>query len=86
MVELIINKFGDKGWRQNKEYHRIGRPAITWLVGYEYWYQYGKLHRLNGPAKKTPLNSNDTWYYQGLLIDCNTQEEFERIIKLRLLW
>jgi hypothetical protein len=44
----------------------------------------GRLHRLNGPAV---INSSNKkwWYYNGMLVKCNSQEEFERYIKLMIL-
>ena len=40
-----------------------------------------KLHRVDGPA--LIYNNIKNWYYRGQLIDCFSQEEFERLIKLK---
>lgn len=70
-------------WRnQADELHRVDGPAIEWHDGYKEWYLHGKIHRLDGPAIE---NSNGTksWYYEGEFINCNSQQEFKRLIKLR---
>ena len=75
---------GHKEWRQNGKLHRIDGPAIECANGYKEWYQNGLLHRINGPAVEH--NEYKAWYYEDELIDCNSQEEFERLIKLKLFW
>jgi hypothetical protein len=69
-------------------YHREDGPAIETPEGHlEYWV-YGKLHREDGPAifsGNNPKNNNyKTWFYKGVKIPCSSQEEFERLIKLRV--
>ena len=47
------------------------------------------LHRLEGPALEYfdgELIYLKAWYYEGEQIECNSQEEFERLIKLKLFW
>ena len=56
-----------------------------WSNGLKCEYGFSILSRLNGPAL-TYSNGNKFWYYNGEYVDCSTQEEFERVIKLRLLW
>jgi hypothetical protein len=81
----IEYKNGSKAWWQNGLRHRIGSPAIECYDGDKYWYQNGKLHRLDGPAYES-INGTKYWYYEGDIIDCNSQEEFARYIKLKLFW
>jgi len=56
------------------------------------YYKNRALHRLNGPARTvyddsyTHRNLYYYWYYESEYIRCDTQEEFARLIKLRLLW
>jgi len=71
---------GDKLWYQNGELHREDGPAVEYANGYKSWFINGKRHREDGPAIESP-NSYKFWYYQDLYINCNTQEDFERIIK-----
>lgn len=76
-----IDSIEVKEWFINGERHREGGPAIEWDSGLKKWYLNGKCHRLEGPAIE--WNDRDKqWWYQGMQIDCNSQEEFERIIKL----
>lgn len=53
-----------------------------------YWI-HGKAHRLMGPAYVF-LNENEQkysqWYYKGEQINCSSQEEFEKLIKLKMFW
>jgi hypothetical protein len=76
---------GTKSWYQNGLLHRIDGPAIEYPGGSKHWYQNGLLHRLDGPAREY-LNGYKEWYYEDEYIDCKSQKEFERIIKLRLFW
>ena len=90
MVELKIDEEGNKWWYQFGRYHRLNSPAVIHITGDKWWYQFGKLHRLDGQAKQFSnlhYSSNiPYWYYQGVRIECSTQKEFDRLIKLRLLW
>ncbi len=38
---LDIDKYGDKRWYLNGEYHRTDGPAIEHLNGNKYWYLNG---------------------------------------------
>jgi len=55
-----------------------------------YYSKNDLFHRLNGPARVISLNEgknkNYYWWYNGEYIICDSQEYFERIIRLRLLW
>ena len=42
-------------------------------------------HRIDGPAMIFSTG-NVYWFYHGKEIKCFSQEEFEKLIKLRLLW
>jgi hypothetical protein len=76
---------GEKHWYQYGELHRIDGPAIEYADGTKYWFQNGLRHRLDGPALEWS-HGHKEWWVEGGFIDCNSQEEFERIIKLRLFW
>jgi hypothetical protein len=76
---------GTKYWWLNGKLHRIGGPAIEYFDGTKYWIQNGKFHRLDGPAVEWSYEHKE-WYYEDKNIDCKSQEEFERIIKLKLFW
>lgn len=81
-VELVS---GYKAWYKDGNYHRVEGPAVEYSNGSKVWYQNNLMHRIDGPALITCLGDN-YWFYQGKDMDCETQEEFERLIKLRLLW
>jgi hypothetical protein len=76
---------GTKCWFQNGKRHRIDGPAIEYPDGEKHWYQNGLLHRLDGPALEYSGGDKE-WYYEDEYIDCKSQEEFERLIKLKLFW
>jgi hypothetical protein len=55
------------------------------------WELDGKLHRINKPAElwfcfEFKRIVNYQWVYNGHWIDCHSKKEFDRKIKLRLLW
>lgn len=55
------------------------------LYGGSAWYLDGKLHRTDGPAVCCRDGSR-RWYFHGQYIDCKSQEEFERLLKLKAFW
>ena len=62
-------------------------------VGNQSWFYDEFLqHRLDGPAyigktwNGTEFVPHQEWWYMGKKIDCSTQEEFERIIKMKVFW
>ena len=69
----------------NDKYHRIDGPAVELIDGYKAWYQNGILHRLDGHAEECP-DGTKYWFYEGIGTDCNSQEEFEKYLKLKLFW
>lgn len=67
--------------------HRISNTGEAWLYD-------DKFHRLTGPAVSymVGLTADDEiievheWWYHGTKIECSSQEEFERIIKMKVFW
>lgn len=54
--------------------------------GVEFWHNYNwKFHREDGPALIYP-DGSQFWYIDGEAIDCNDNEEFLRIMKLRVFF
>ena len=58
-----------------------------------YYNSNGQYHRLDGPAilqdngiATTEEACQKQWYYKGKYIDCNDQETFERLLKLKAFW
>lgn len=76
---------GTKIWYINGKNHRIDGPAIEYPNGNQTWYYHNKIHREDGPADIS-ANGTKHWYYHGKLINCKSQEEFEKLIKLKAFW
>lgn len=65
--------------------HREDGPAVEWIDGYQEWYHHGKLHRLDGPAIVHPYGLHK-WFVNNKWIECKTQKEFVKLMKLRAFW
>jgi hypothetical protein len=84
ICEIDIN--GAKVWyNSNRLLHREDGPAFESVYGSKSWYINGKLHRIDGPAIKFS-NGAECWYFNDTFIQCSSQEEFERLIKLKAFW
>jgi hypothetical protein len=70
-------------WCLNGQLHREDGPAVEWADGSKIWCQHGKFHRLDGPAIDCFFKE---WFYQDRKIDCSSQQEFDKIIKLKAFW
>lgn len=82
---LYISNCGTKRWYKDNIRHRLNGPAYHFSSGHKVWYQNDQLHRSDGHAIEY-YNGCKVWYYQNQRIECDSQEEFERIIKLKILW
>jgi hypothetical protein len=51
----------------------------------KYWYLDNRLHRWDGPAAVW-ADGKKFWYIHGKQINCQSQEEFERLIRLKTFW
>lgn len=76
---------GGKQWFLEGKRHRENGPAIEYSTGDKEWYLHGKLHREDGPAIEYD-NGNNSWWLHGKLINCDSQEMFERLLKLKVFW
>jgi hypothetical protein len=64
--------------------------------GAEYWYEADNkralvLHREDGPAilidpKTCQCKDCVSWYFHGIKIDCQTQKEFEQLMRMKAFW
>jgi hypothetical protein len=81
----FISKNGEE-WRINGTLHRLDGPAITMYaglyIGYQAWYKNGQKHRLDGPARIFKDGSCE-WWIEDNQINCKTNEEFLRIVKMK---
>ena len=55
--------FVSREWWINGHCHRVGKPAVEYSCGSKYYYEYGNLHRLDGPAIDTI--ENQEWFVDG---------------------
>jgi len=85
MKSGIIKDYGNTFYYVNDELHREDGPAAIYKSGTKSWWIEGKRHRIDGPAVIFDYGEKE-WWYQGDLINCSSQEEFERIIKLKIFW
>jgi hypothetical protein len=78
---------GFRSWWINGILHRDNDlPAVEWADGHKEWWINGKLHRESGPAIDMG-GWGKTWWINGKMLDgCDTQEQFERLMKLRVFW
>jgi hypothetical protein len=70
---------------ENGKLHRQNGAAIEYVNGSKTWYRHGLLHREDGPA----IDRSDgykKWFIYGKEIECSSQKEFERLIKLKAFW
>jgi hypothetical protein len=83
--ELQEDSDGNKEWYLNGNLHREDGPAVENDDGSKWWYLNGKLHREDGPASEG-VNGDKYWYINDKHVPCKTQEEFERVMKLKAFW
>lgn len=78
---------GSKEWFTHGLLHREDGPARigVWAPNDDEWWVNGKRHRLDGPAIMWS-DGTKAWYIDDKPVRCNSQEEFERLIKLDLFW
>ena len=80
-----VDYMGNKRWYKDGMYHREDGPAVEHRDGWKGWWLNGLHHRDDGPAAVW-ANGYKEWWYKGKRLPCNTQEEFERLIKLKAFW
>lgn len=80
-----IHAVGRQSWWQNGLYHREGGPAIIGVKGIrQEWWIHGIRHREDGPAIID--RNKQSWYLKGNKINCSSQDEFERLMRLKVFW
>jgi hypothetical protein len=75
---------GSKFWYIDGKQHRLDGPAVENANGANYWCIDGKLHRLDGPAIER-YNGNNEWYIDNKPIYCHSNDEFLRIVKMKVV-
>ena len=53
--------------------------------GTKYWYKESKFHRLDGPAIEDSSGYKG-YYYLGKYIECSSDEEYFKLLKLKAFW
>jgi hypothetical protein len=85
IYDVVEYNNGDKYWYLNGLLHRENGPAVELIEGDKFWRLNGKLHRVNGPA--CDYNNGDkSWYFNDEQISCSSQEEFEKLLRLKAFW
>lgn len=69
----------------NNEIHREDGPAVEFTDGTKHWYFNGKLHNIHGPAIIN-ADGSEAWSLNDELINCSSQKEFERLMRLKAFW
>ena len=82
---LIIGIDGTKFWYKDDLLHKEDGPAVEYTNGAYSWYKEGKWHREDGPAVEY-TNGDKLWYYEDENMKCSSQEEFVRLLNLKLFW
>lgn len=79
----VINKARDWITYKNKKTGLIREDYSYGLVAY---YDENRMyHRLDGPAEIWS-GKKCLWHYHGKHINCSSQEEFERLLRLKAFW
>ena len=60
-------------------------PAVEYSNGFKMWCIDGKIHRLDGPAVIFS-DRGESWWVDNNKIPCHSQEEFEKLMKLKAFW
>lgn len=67
-------------------YHNPDGPAVI-MKDCSTWWLYGLRHRIDGPAIEFKIKTHlNKWFYYGKKVDCNNQEEFDKILNLKAFW
>lgn len=65
--------------------HKENEPALITTSGDRAWFLHGKRHRTDGPAIEY-ADGTKHWFYRDKFIDCQSQIEFDRFIKMKAFW
>lgn len=72
-------------YKLNGNLHRVDGPAYI-AGGFKSWWRYGKRHRSDGPAIENITDGRYEWYLEGEKVFVQSQEEFERYMRLKCFW
>lgn len=81
-----IGNFLYEAWYKHGVLHREAGPAyIDYRYKYEVWQINGQRHREDGPAVLFANNKNE-WWLNGKKLSCQSQEEFEQLMRFKAYW
>jgi hypothetical protein len=60
MINLEIDKDGNKSWYKNSKRHREDGPAYIGFDGYQLWFIDGLRHKTDGPGE---INQDGSYYF-----------------------
>jgi len=85
IINHFIDEYGNRFW--TKGLKTINSFLISQIEEI-YYFDDRLLHRQNGPAIIYHNNTYDQYqfFYDGQDMKCSSNEEYEKLIKLRLLW
>jgi hypothetical protein len=73
-------------WFVNDKLHRDSDlQAYEDASGYRAWWQHDKYHRTTWPARMWG-DGRKEWWINGEKLDCTTQAEFEKLMRLKAFW
>jgi len=78
-VILLVKKC----WYKNNLLHREAGLAVEYVDGYKCWYLEGKCHRVEGHTIEW-TNGYKEWSYQDQRIECSSQQQFDKLIRLKI--
>ena len=80
------NSYGDIYYYNDLyQFHREDGPAVEYANGTKCWYRNDQLHREDGPAVEY-AHGTKYWYFRDKHIDCETNEEFLQLMKMKAFW
>ena len=71
---ITVDRYGNKYWFLNNQFHRIDGPAVEYSDGTKEWFLNGDRHRTNGPAVEKN-NGDKFWFLNGKEL---TEDEFNK--------
>jgi hypothetical protein len=70
--ECKVDKYGNKRWYLNGEWHREDGPAVEGTNGTKQWFLHGKRHREDGPAYVSRGGRTRLWWLHDEPVDPET--------------
>lgn len=62
--------------------HKVEYTKLPFIA---YYNSDGYYHRISVPAIEYH-NGNKEWFIDGIRVDCNSQEDFKKMLKIKAFW